>query len=934
MSKLDLSIIVKFVDKATQPIRQFQQHVQNTNQSIDRLTHSIDRLERSLNGGRSFKQFSRNIQVGSSNVNQHSGALNTMHNGYDRVANVLDKVRDKTQAWSDSLKANRVQMREEFKSLAMNSVIAGAGLYQFLKPAIDFEKQMSGVQSVLDLEKQSKAMQQLTADARKWGAASSFSPGEAAQAQFALGSGGFNADQIHKALGGTLQLAEAGKVELERAAQIAVGTLNGFGLAANEIGRVNDVFLKGTNLTATSVDGLGETMKYVAPIAKAYGASIEQATAMTGLLGNNNILDTQAGTSLRSIMTRFAGPPKEATKAFAKLKIETKDNNGNLRDMSDILAEVNQATKNMGSGTRLDIFKDIAGQEAVSAFAVLVDQAALLDKNSGKTVNKIKELTKELENSKGAAARAAAILKDNLAGDIEQLGGSIQDLSISVLNALGTDIRGFVTGLGSFIDRIKDWVEANPELVRTIANLAMKLLMFKVAMLSARYTGNLLFGTIFSMVAGITKFALFMWVATKVLDKFGIGMPSRLNLISTGVRLLGQAFIFLSRQALPLLITGIRTLSMALLTNPITWVIALVAGFALVIWKYWGPIRAFFVGFWDGLKIGLAPLIDSLGTAWNSLKAAMSPLLPLWSGLAWMFNWVKEGILSLFSPFQATNSQLQAATENGKSFGQAFGIIIGVIGTVILKVVEFGAILFNIVGTIIGNTVGVLVTTFSNLPTFFSNIWTQIKAAFSGGITGISSLILSWSPIGLFYSAFATVLSWFGIELPAKFTGFGSMIIDGLVNGIESGFTKLKSIWSEVTSYIPSFFTNKMVIRSPSRVMAELGGHVVGGIGVGLTQAFPALKNQYNQVLNLFTNKSQSPVKEQVNIARPIVSNSQPVITKSKAATQIAGDTYTIHIHAAPGQIVQDLERQIEKVFMRIQRDKLARVRTIMSDQE
>lgn len=98
----------------------------------------------------------------------------------------------------------------------------------------------------------------------------------------------------------------------------------------------------------------------------------------------------------------------------------------------------------MGSKERLDVFKDIAGQEAVSAFAVLVDQSVVLDKNTGKTVNKIKELTAQLESLEGAAARAAAILKDNLAGDIEQLGGSIQDLSISVLNAIGTDIRGFV----------------------------------------------------------------------------------------------------------------------------------------------------------------------------------------------------------------------------------------------------------------------------------------------------------------------------------------------------------------------------------------------------------------------------------------------------------------------------------------------------------
>ncbi|QNX04734.1 phage tail tape measure protein [Acinetobacter seifertii] len=925
MSKLDLSIIVKFVDKATQPIRQFQQNVQNTNQSIDRLTHSIDRLERSINGGRSFRQYSRNLQVGSSNVNQHSGALNTMHNGYDRVANVLDKVRNKTQSWSDSLKANRAQMREEFKSLAMNSVIAGAGLYQFLKPAIDFEKQMSGVQSVLDLEKQSKAMQQLTADARKWGAASSFSPGEAAQAQFALGSGGFNADQIHKALGGTLQLAEAGKVELERAAQIAVGSLNGFGLAADEIGRVNDVFLKGTNLTATSVDGLGETMKYVAPIAKAYGASIEQATAMTGLLGNNNILDTQAGTSLRSIMTRFAGPPKEAAKAFAKLKIETKDNNGNLRDMSDILAEVNKATKNMGSGERLDIFKDIAGQEAVSAFAVLVDQSALLDKNSGKTVNKIKELTKELENSKGAAARAAAILKDNLAGDIEQLGGSIQDLSISVLNAIGTDIRGFVTGLGAFIDRIKDWVDANPELVRTIANLAMKLLMFKVAMLSVRYTGNLLFGTIFSMVAGITKFALFMWIATKVLGKFGIGMPSRFTLISTAVRVLGNAFMFLSRQALPLLIAGLRTLAIALLTNPISWIIAGVVGLAYVIWKFWGPIKAFFVGFWDGLKIGLAPLIDSLSSAWSSLKTTMSPLLPLWNGLVSAFNWVKDAISGLFTPFQATNAQLQAATANGKSFGQGIGNIIGVVGMVILKIVEFGATLFNIVGTVIGNTVGVLVTTFSNLPAFFNNIWTQIKTAFSGGIAGIGALIINWSPIGLFYSAFAAVLSWFGIDLPAKFTGFGAMILDGLKNGILSKVQAVKDALSSAVTGVIKKAKRILDIRSPSRVFAEIGDFTMQGMAVGLLNSsdlpIKALDQTHQKIV-------------QTDIARPNIRSSQPVRAKSNSAIQVAGDTVTIQVHVAPGQNIQQIQSMLENMLNKREREKMARVRSSFKDQE
>ena len=130
MSKLDLSIIIKFVDKATQPIRQFQKNLQNTNQSIDRLTHSIDRLERSVNGN-SFSRFSRQLNKGSTDANTHSYALDSMGAGYDKIGNALESVQRKTQSWSDTLKENRAQMREEMKSLAVNSVIAGAGLYQF-----------------------------------------------------------------------------------------------------------------------------------------------------------------------------------------------------------------------------------------------------------------------------------------------------------------------------------------------------------------------------------------------------------------------------------------------------------------------------------------------------------------------------------------------------------------------------------------------------------------------------------------------------------------------------------------------------------------------------------------------------------------------------------------------------------------------------------
>ncbi|MGR2827326.1 phage tail tape measure protein [Acinetobacter sp. 1124_18A] len=220
---------------------------------------------------------------------------------------------------------------------------------------------------------------------------------------------------------------------------------------------------------------------------------------------------------------------------------------------------------------------------------------------------------------------------------------------------------------------------------------------------------------------------------------------------------------------------------------------------------------------------------------------------------------------------------------------------------------------------------------------YFQKVWAMIKGFFQSGIGNISATILNWSPLGLFYSAFAAVMNWFGFELPTKFSTFGANIINGLINGIKSHFPKLKEIWNTVADYMPDWLKQRMVIRSPSRVMAGLGGHIVGGIGMGLTQAFPELKNKYNQVLNLFTNKTQSPIMDQIDIAAPVISKIQtaPNLTSSRQSSlAVAGDTYTIHIHAAPGQLVQDLERQIEQVVMRLQRDKLSRVRTIMADQE
>lgn len=117
---------------------------------------------------------------------------------------------------------------------------------------------------------------------------------------------------------------------------------------------------------------------------------------------------------------------------------------------------------------------------------------------------------------------------------------------------------------------------------------------------------------------------------------------------------------------------------------------------------------------------------------------------------------------------------------------------------------------------------------------FFAGLWDQIKQAFGGGLTGILALVANWSPIGLFYQALAPVLSWFGFDLPAKFSEFGGNIIAGLVNGITSRLSAVRDAVGAVANGAIGWFKEKLGIHSPSRVMAELGGYVSEGAAVGI----------------------------------------------------------------------------------------------------
>ncbi|MEY0629854.1 phage tail tape measure protein, partial [Providencia rettgeri] len=208
---------------------------------------------------------------------------------------------------------------------------------------------MSKVQALTRLDKNSDDYKMLREQARDLGATTAFTANEVAQGQAFYAMAGFKPEQIKNAMSGTLSMSLAGDIDLATTADIGSNILTGFKLNSNEMNRVSDALVATFTRSNTNLTMLGDTMKYVAPVASGLGVDLETAAVAAGKLGDAGIQGSMAGTGLRSILGRLAEPPKMAGEALDKLKIKTRDAKGNLRQFTDILAELDKKTKKMGT---------------------------------------------------------------------------------------------------------------------------------------------------------------------------------------------------------------------------------------------------------------------------------------------------------------------------------------------------------------------------------------------------------------------------------------------------------------------------------------------------------------------------------------------------------------------------------------------------------
>lgn len=206
---------------------------------------------------------------------------------------------------------------------------------------------------------------------------------------------------------------------------------------------------------------------------------------------------------------------------------------------------------------------------------------------------------------------------------------------------------------------------------------------------------------------------------------------------------------------------------------------------------------------------------------------------------------------------------------------------------------------------------------------FFVGIWNTIKTAFNGGIKGISALIINWSPIGLFYSAFAKVLSWFGVDLPAKFTGFGAMILEGLKNGILSKVNAVKDAITGAVSGVIDKAKGILGIHSPSRVFMGIGGYTMQGMANGIANAnglpIAATSTATQGVVN--TAAQTKPVKP-INVGR------------NNPRSYISQDTIQVTIQVKDGSVVKGTAEAMRQELQRVAEEQQMKKRKFLTDTE
>lgn len=578
-----------------------------------------------------------------------------------------------------------------------------------VKTTADFESSMSNVAAISGAT--GDDLEALKSKAREMGSQTKFSATEAGDAFGYMAMAGWKTSDMIDGIAGIMNLAAASGEDLATTSDIVTDALTAFGLTASDSGHFADVLAAASSNANTNVSMMGETFKYAAPIAGALGFSVEDTAEAIGLMANSGIKASQAGTSLRRIMTALAGEVAFEGETLGEVTIATTNADGSMRNLSDILSDCRAAFSQLSESEQSSAAGALVGTEAMTGFLALMNAAP----------SDIDKLSSAIADCDGTAENMAVTMQDNLNGQLTTLKSLLQELAISIGEVIMPYISRIVEGMKGVVTQLNSMSESHRQLIVTIA-----------LVVAALGPALIVFGKIATGVSAI------------------IGLVAKIIPMVTG--LIG---IITGTSGAAAGLSGV----LAVLTGPVglviaavTALIAIITGLYLKCDDFRNYINTKFSELAAFMKNFFNEIITAVQAFWETIKPIVTIALEVIKGVISVFcEYVKMVISLWISTISAAIQAALAVIQNVISsvLGTIQGIIDGIMRTiqgiidVVLGVITgdwdrawhglleiIGGIVESI-GSVIGNLVSFIYNTFGDL----------VDVAFSWGKDMISGLI-------------------------------------------------------------------------------------------------------------------------------------------------------------------------------------------------
>ena len=381
-------------------------------------------------------------------LNNAESSLNKYKKQLYEVNAALESGQAQIEEYAKKVEAFGNKTKEIGNGLTKNVTAPIAGLeVAAVKVGSDFSAGMSEVSAVSGAT--GKDLEALKDKAKEMGASTKFSASEAAEAMNYMAMAGWNTQQMIDGLPGILNLAAASGESLANTSDIVTDALTAFGLKAEDSSHFADVLAKTSSSANTNVSLMGETFKYVAPLAGTLGFSVEDTALAVGLMANAGIKGSQAGTALKTAIANLASPTDSMKEQMKKLGISITDTNGSVKPLITILEELRTKFGKLSSAQQSAAASTIFGKESMSGMLAIIN-ASDSDFNS---------LYENIKNADGAAKDMADTMQDNLQGDLTTLSSALEGVGIKVSEVLEPALRDIVeaiTDLFSWLNGLDD----------------------------------------------------------------------------------------------------------------------------------------------------------------------------------------------------------------------------------------------------------------------------------------------------------------------------------------------------------------------------------------------------------------------------------------------------------------------------------------------